>query len=298
MAVKHIETISNAKNAFRAGTSAELVGPRYLFTLPRPPPSVPSINVLDPVHSKQIIADMGRELQKKKNRSGVSKAVRKPRSKKLHLQNPIISANWDKTQTLEQNYKRLGLTSKLNKNTGGVERKAEDVQRARDEAAGESVKQKDDVLAIGAMRRPREIQVQEARIERDPETGRILRVIGDGQGRANPLNDPLNELDSEDDDEMGDGMGQHASHITAYAAGDDTRTEVVRRLEFEASRPKATHKPMQSENERAFVVELVAKYGDDYGAMTRDMKINYMQRSAGDLKRRVKKWRESGGMVA
>ncbi|KAK0940206.1 Ribosome biogenesis protein Nop16 [Friedmanniomyces endolithicus] len=222
---------------------------------------------------------MGRELQKKKNRSRVSKAVRKPRSKKLHLQNPIISANWDKTQTLEQNYKRLGLTSKLNKNTGGVERKAEDVQRARDEAAGESVKQKDDVLAIGAMRRPREIQVQEARIERDPETGRILRVIGDGQGRANPLNDPLNELDSEDEDEMGDGMGQHASHNTAYAAGDDTRTEV-------------------SENERAFVVELVAKYGDDYGAMTRDMKINYMQRSAGDLKRRVKKWRESGGMVA
>ncbi|KAK0247915.1 Ribosome biogenesis protein Nop16 [Friedmanniomyces endolithicus] len=231
---------------------------------------------------------MGRELQKKKTRSGVSKAVRKPRSKKLHLQNPIISANWDKTQTLEQNYKRLGLTSKLNKNTGGIERKAEDVQRARDEAAGEVVKQKDDVLAIGAMRRPREIQVQEARIERDPETGRILRVIGDGQGRANPLNDPLNELDSEEDeDEMGD----------AYAAGDDKRTEVVRRLEFEASRPKATHKPRQSENERAFVAELVAKHGDDYGAMTRDLKINYMQRSAGDLKRRVKKWRESGGMV-
>ncbi|KAK1061158.1 Ribosome biogenesis protein Nop16 [Friedmanniomyces endolithicus] len=241
---------------------------------------------------------MGRELQKKKSRSGVSKAVRKPRSKKLHLQNPIISANWDKTQTLEQNYKRLGLTSKLNKNTGGVERKAEDVQRARDEAAGEVVKQKDDVLAIGAMRRPREIQVQEARIERDPETGRILRVIGDGQGRANPLNDPLNELDSEEDeDEMGEGMGQHASHNAAYAAGDDARTEVVRRLEYEASKAKATHKPRQSENERAFVAELVAKYGDDYGAMTRDMKINYMQRSAGDLKRRVKKWRESGERV-
>ncbi|TKA83337.1 hypothetical protein B0A55_00625 [Friedmanniomyces simplex] len=249
---------------------------------------------------------MGRELQKKKNRSGVSKARRKPKSKKLHLQNPIIAANWDKMQTLEQNYKRLGLTSKLNKNTGGVERKAEDVQRQAREGADGGVavkgKKRDDVLAIGVMRRPRELEVQEARIIRDPVTGGILRVIENGRARVNPLNDPLNELDSdeeEDDDEdvVGGGMHQHASHNAAYAAGGDARTEVVRRLEQEASKPQATHKLKQSENERAFVAELVAKYGDDYGAMTRDMKINYMQRSAGDLKRRVKKWREGGGVV-
>ncbi|KAK3114699.1 Ribosome biogenesis protein Nop16 [Teratosphaeriaceae sp. CCFEE 6253] len=239
---------------------------------------------------------MGRELQKKKNKSGVSKARRKPKSKKLHLQNPIISANWDKTQTLEQNYKRLGLTSKLNKHTGGIERKAEDVERARDEAEDGAVKRKDDVLAIGSIRRSQTIDVQEARIERDPETGRILRVIESGQVKANPLNDPLNELDSEDEDD--EGLNQHASANLAYYSGESTKTEVVRRLEMEASKPKATHKPKQSENERAFIVELMAKHGDDYGAMMRDTKINYMQRSAGDLKRRVKKWRESGGVIS
>jgi nucleolar protein 16 len=37
---------------------------------------------------------MGRELQKKKNRSSIPKVRRKPKSKKKVLGNPIIAANW------------------------------------------------------------------------------------------------------------------------------------------------------------------------------------------------------------
>jgi len=37
---------------------------------------------------------MGRELQKKKNRSSIAKVQRKPKSKKKILNNPIIAANW------------------------------------------------------------------------------------------------------------------------------------------------------------------------------------------------------------
>lgn len=37
---------------------------------------------------------MGRELQKKKNRSSVAKVRQKPKSKKKILNNPIIAANW------------------------------------------------------------------------------------------------------------------------------------------------------------------------------------------------------------
>jgi len=37
---------------------------------------------------------MGRELQKKKNRSSTAKITKKAKSKKKLLQNPIIAANW------------------------------------------------------------------------------------------------------------------------------------------------------------------------------------------------------------
>ncbi|KAK3672423.1 Ribosome biogenesis protein Nop16 [Recurvomyces mirabilis] len=238
---------------------------------------------------------MGRELQKRKNRSGISKVRRKPKSKKLHLGNAIIAQNWDNSQTLEQNYKRLGLASKLNKHTGGVEKRAEEIIRAREEAAQDGLKsRKNDDLAIAHVRRPEKLELSEAKIERDPETGKILRVVEDGR-KLNPLHDPLAELDSEDKDDVA--FNQHASTDVQYVNAAGAKTEVVRELEREASRPKKTHKPRQSEGERAFIAELVEKHGDDFTAMARNMKINYMQRSEGDLRKRVKKWRESGGTV-
>jgi hypothetical protein len=45
----------------------------------------------DTPHAKDI---MGRELQKKKNKSSIPKARRKPASKKRILANPIIARNW------------------------------------------------------------------------------------------------------------------------------------------------------------------------------------------------------------
>ena len=240
---------------------------------------------------------MGRELQKKKNRSGIAKATQKPKSKKRLLQHPIIAANWDGKQTLEQNYKRLGLTAKLNKHTGGVEKKAEDVIKAREQAVelGEA-RRKDDALAIASSRRPEQLDMQEARIERDPETGRILRVIDGGKvPKANPLNDPLAELDSESEDEGADAFNQHASNTLRVQRDSGEKSEVVMALQKEASRPGVKHKFRQSEGEQAFVEELVEKYGEDFEAMARDMKINYMQRSIGDLKKRVKRWKAGGG---
>ncbi|EMC99203.1 hypothetical protein BAUCODRAFT_31538 [Baudoinia panamericana UAMH 10762] len=241
---------------------------------------------------------MGREIQKRKNRSGIAKARRKPKTKKSLLQHPIIAANWDKSQTLEQNYQRLGLASKLNKHTGGREKKLEDVHRlrtARDEDVG--LERKQDALAIASLRRPEQLNVAEAKVERDPKTGRIMKIVDSAEGpiKANPLNDPLNDIDSDVEDET---LGQHADTMgVAESAQGETRSEVVARLEQEARRPAKKYKPKSSDNERAFIAELVGKYGEDYAAMARDLKINYMQRSEGDLKRRIKKWRESGGEV-
>lgn len=71
----------------------------------------------------------------------------------------------------------------------------------------------------------------------------------------------------------------------------------MRQLEEQASRPAPKYKRKQPDGEVQFVEELVRKYGDDYGKMARDIKINYMQRSEGDLKKRIKKWREAGGTI-
>lgn len=232
---------------------------------------------------------MGRELQKKKNRSGISKVRRKPKSKKRILSNHIIAANWDKDQTLAQNYRRLGLTSKLNKNTGGVERKA-----------GDEVQQSDPLSIEGRRKKAlEEVEVTEAKIERDPKTGAILRVVDDGRrAKPNPLNDPLNEFDSDSEEDDAEEVDQHGGEsFTAAPRSAKPRTEVVGFLEEEASRPAAKYQRKQPEGEQDFIEKLVRKYGDDYTAMSRDVKINYMQRSPSDLKRRVKKWREQGGQI-
>ena len=232
---------------------------------------------------------MANPRQKKKLRSSLNKVRRKPKSKKQLLANSIIAANWDKSETLAQNYRRLGLTRRLNKNTGGVEKKVSDLANGAEiEASG---------LEIGGTGRSVQLEVGEARIERDPVTGKIVKVIDQGIARANPLGDALNALDSDSEEDF-EGFDQHGHHQHSRGVvTNGAKTETVRQLESEASRPEKKYKRKMPEGERAFVRELVEKYGDDFGAMARDMKINYMQRSEGDLKRRVKRWREDGGSV-
>ena len=245
---------------------------------------------------------MGRELQKRKNRSSISKVRQKPKSKKKILTNPIIAANWDKTQTLEQNYKRLGLTNRLNKVTGGVERKVSDVlQKEKD---GEDLSHTNGLYIANSTKRAHQLELSEARIERDADTGKIVRVLDEATvAKPNPLQDPLNDIDSESEIEQADilNLGNQHGNTNPTKRGFSGvtvgQTETVRRLEEEASRPAHKHVRRQPDGEREFVEDLVREYGDDYSSMARDMKINYMQRSEGDIKRRTKKWRESGGTV-
>lgn len=243
-----------------------------------------------------LTAEMGRELQKRKNRSSISKVRQKPKSKKKILHNPVISANWDQTQTLAQNYKRLGLAAKLNKSTGGVERKVADIEREKEQ---DGQAQADGLVINGGkgMGKKDKLDLGEETVERDPETGRILRVVTQSSAsvRPNPLNDPLNELDSESESDA-EVFDQHG-HSKQANETSEPKTAVVAELEHRASLPEQKYRRKQSEGERVFVEALVSKYGEDYERMARDMEINYMQRSAGDLKKRVKKWKESGGSV-
>ncbi|MCJ1398553.1 Nucleolar protein 16 [Xylographa trunciseda] len=215
---------------------------------------------------------MGRELQKKKNRSSIPKIKHKPKSKRLNvLGNAIVAANWDQNLTLSQNYRQLGLTSKLNARTGGIEKLGSQVEDNPKHAV-----QATDRLSV-ASKLPTSIKPSEARIERDASTGAILRVIHSQTATPNPLNDPLNKVPKAHDED----------YPPVHFIGG-----IIPDLEEQASMEIKARPRRQSKREEDWISDLVHKYGDDYSRMMRDRKLNPYQQSEGDLRRRVRIWKE------
>ncbi|OAP58351.1 hypothetical protein AYL99_07441 [Fonsecaea erecta] len=229
---------------------------------------------------------MGRERQKKKNRSSIPKARPKDNRTKAgkkrvnFLGNETIAKNWDRKQTLSQNYKRLGLSSRLNAATGGTEKKA-----GKDTLNAEHVKR--DSLAIAGPLTAN-LTPQEVQVERDPETGRILKIIRPETGEANdnPLNDPLNDIvDVENDKPRSQAANGIVAELEAQAAEEEE-------LLAKRKRPR-----QQSQREEEWIATLVEKHGDDVKAMARDRKLNPMQQTEGDIARRLRKWKANHGDV-
>ncbi|KAL2136913.1 hypothetical protein VTI74DRAFT_74 [Chaetomium olivicolor] len=219
---------------------------------------------------------MGRELQKRKRRSSRAKITMPNRRKKAlnPMGNGIIAKNWNKKETLSQNYTRFGLVAKLGKSTGGTAPTNKSTLSASSH----------DPLAVQSGDQGL-LQVREVKVERDSQ-GRITRVLRD----TNPLNDPLNELDSDSETQQ-----QKKKELEKYQdewsgiRDDPAKPEVLRELEREASRPVEKTVRHQSERELEWLQRLVARHGDDTAAMARDMKLNPMQQTAADIRRRLKK---------
>lgn len=192
----------------------------------------------------------------------------------------------DRKLTLTQNYRRLGLVHKLNAPAGGSEK--------RPTKDGRIEELPEDSLHIrgSAKASAKQAVMGETRVERDPETGKIIRVIRDEEeieiaGRkvkpSNPLNDPLNEL-SEDE------ASQQPASQRANA-----KSAIVQQLERQADQEgqavRAKKPRHQSKREEEWIMRLIERHGENYSAMARDRKLNPMQQSEGDLKRRIRKWK-------
>ena len=152
--------------------------------------------------------------------------------------------------------------------------------------------------------------VEVTKVVRDDQ-GRIIRIIKDASEetrRQNPLNDPLNDLESDDPSSPlpSHNIQQHTlpalsstqDHDHTITASAALSTNVVPALEALASTPKTTKPRQQTTSEREWIQRLVAKHDDDVAAMARDRKMNPRQQTAGDIKRRVKIWRENKGKDA
>lgn len=133
--------------------------------------------------------------------------------------------------------------------------------------------------------------MQEVEVERDAETGKILRVLhAEGTLNRNPLNDLLNDLsDNEDEDEDEDEFEgpTHENNVVAQL-----QAQVEQEAENEAKRKRPRQ---QSEREQDWLGKLVEAHGESTAAMVKDRKLNPMQQSEGDLKRRLKKWKQQHG---
>lgn len=117
---------------------------------------------------------------------------------------------------------------------------------------------------------------------RDPKTGAIISVQHEKSKRENPLGDPLNEFsDFEDEEEV----------VEGGARG------IVSKLEEQARYSKPKRPRMQSQREREWIERLVERWGDDWGGMVRDRRLNPQQQSEGDLKKRVGIWKSRNGRV-
>ncbi|MCJ1351637.1 MAG: Nucleolar protein 16 [Icmadophila ericetorum] len=226
---------------------------------------------------------MGRELQKKKNRSSISKVKHKPKSKKLNLQsNAIIAANWDKNLTLSQNYQKLGLIAKINSRAGGTEKLASYVENT-DNTTSDPL----GPLFISTKNASKAAHTT-TQVERDPETGAILRVVQSKSKKDNPLNDPLNEIEDEEEEES----------VSRSSAEKSSTNGVVRALEEQASNIAEKRPRQQSQREKEWIANLVEKYGDDLRSMARDRKMNPNQQTEVDIRKRIERWKSGRGVKA
>ncbi|KPM34630.1 hypothetical protein AK830_g11938 [Neonectria ditissima] len=220
---------------------------------------------------------MGRELQKKKRRSGRAPVRTSNRDNKKILNprgNSVIAKNWNKDETLSQNYRRLGLVARLKAPTGGVEKRLGGAAGAVTTRTSAN-----DPFAITTVENA---IVSEARVERDAD-GKIVRILG--RSKPNPLNDLLNDLDEDSDAEVNDA----ADEWTGIQDDDADATPVIKSL-IEQSRNPAEKTPRhQSSRERDWLDALIAKHGDDTAAMAKDRRLNPMQQTAPDIAKRIRK---------
>lgn len=112
-------------------------------------------------------------------------------------------------------------------------------------------------------------------------------MIHQHKARSNPLNDPLNDLESDSENEEFAGFGDEEM---GGVGNDEAANEIVRQLEEQASRVAEKKPRSQSVREKEWCASLVEKHGNNWMGMVRDRRLNPMQQTEADIKKRVGKY--------
>lgn len=247
--------------------------------------------------------------KRKHSHAAVTKVTRRTKDKHRKIpvnSNALISKNWDSKLTLIQNYKKLGLTSKLKKAAGGKEKMIQpfyedddflkkqkklsnidlNVENLENEIEIEMNNELNDLIVNGMNEDDeinndkqeeideKEIPEGEARIIRDKKTNQIIRVIH-GTKKIN------------DDDDKEEKMNE------VKIKPSKNSTQFIKELEEFASRPIYRAERAQSIREASWLNSLYEKYNDDYNKMQWDKRLNIYQMTGNQIRLKMVKWKKA-----
>ncbi|KAH7889893.1 ribosome biogenesis protein Nop16 [Phlebopus sp. FC_14] len=228
---------------------------------------------------------MANPRQRRKAKSHTHKAVsHSKRAKRLVKKMPairgpkVIQDAWDPTKTVRQNYVALGLEHDLNPiATGGSEA---DLKRRVDDNKVRERTKASHTPCEG--REACQVPMGFGRIVRDAR-GAVIRVELEEAEEAGQ--DPQRA----DIDMKGPAADEEETRMWVEGCKNaDSGQSVVKNLEAMAAETRA-HGRHTSTGERAYLMRLVEKYGDDFERMARDRRLNVEQRTGGELRRAVSK---------
>eukprot|EP00842_Homolaphlyctis_polyrhiza_P006376 jgi/Hompol1/673/HPOL_000985-RA len=248
---------------------------------------------------------MVRPRVRRKLRNPNAKVSRRPKDRR-HVSfagaHPLVAKSWDRNKTLRQNYEAMGLVVSLKGHAGGT--------------GVEAAKRKEELEHFQKLRNNVEWRVIDTK----------KAAEGKDQDNDDGDDDDDDEMFEEDDAAEDDDqdteqnkplidftpleahikVDQRAKRIgsrlssrnpivpvpaTADANADTETAKPVNPViaAMEASALNAYHRDHHaSDHERSIFSKMVDKYGDDYEAMSRDLKLNKYQFSAGQIRKKVK----------
>ena len=186
---------------------------------------------------------MANPRQRRKAKSGL-KVSRKPKTvnlRRIVINEPTIQAAWDSTKTVQENFKSIGLTNKLNSDIGSSQTRRK-------------------VLAWDAQRE------------------KVLEEISEIKGKAAEQAAKEGVLDMTPLDLGEEAIFGQLNEIFESAESNDS--PVVQALESKSAAAaaqvkKATKKLNEEDTE--YIEALIKKHGNNTISMARDIKLNYNQ---------------------
>ena len=201
--------------------------------------------------------------------SKVSRKQKNPYKVSFAGAHPLIQKHWDKTKTLKQNYEKLGLCPQLNGYSGGQGQ--EENQAYQKTMASLSSK-----LSLPVEWRDR----QEDSITLSQEN-------------SNSTDTPILEVEPPkfiDDRSLSIGskvgMKKIRDQSVSMTISNESTCSILQEIQNEAAKDSVKCIRAPSFQEDVILTNLEKKYGNDFDAMAKDMKLNKYQLTPGQLKKR------------